>query len=838
MYILFKYIFNELKSNKFRTCIMVFSICFASAMLFASLTLSKTLVKMQEDMYKNNIGSSDIVVTAENGGYFDTADFDMGDFASNFNYSINEVVTSGVYFNNDNEKLVFKLRGMNYDDLMNFNPVDINKKSDSEFEKAKIIIGSYTAEKLCLDVGSTIRFAVNGKEYDFEVYIIAAKNGFFANDGNSYSGIVPIEYLSEILELTDGYVSKIYLNVNENSTKEDMYDKLTSYNSGLSVEYSYSDEDIKEESETLIVQMYVLMVIITIMSFYIIFSSFKVLIVERLPHIGTFRSIGANNKKVSAILLVESGLYGMCGGIIGTVMGLLILYSVVKMSMTSEMANMDVELVFTVFDIVLSIVWAIVLAIFSSMMPVFNVRKHPVKDIVLNITETAKVRRNTISSFIVSVLIVAISVGLLYCPVKKYAIVFDSVSLLLLIVGTFKLSPYILNFVTHIFNGLYGLLLGSKGTIALKNIKNSHESRNNILLLELAIATAISVFTITGSIVNEIQELIPNSYKFDLLVQGQNIDDELIEKISGRDDVSSVYSMYSQRNIKINGFDDSIDCIEGIDTDNYLDFRAFGDELSYDEKLASLRQLGEGKNIIMTYVLMDKYNLKIGDTVYLEYADKEFAYKVVDSFYSMLENGGNYAIIDMENFSSDFQPKVYSQIYLNVKDGYNVDTLKKDILYDYKDNNITVSSVDEMAEISRNNGRQKTNIINGLSFVVVIICFFGLLNNLIMSYLERRKSKAIMYSIGMTRLSGLAITLAEAVTSGITGGIIGVAEGIGIINISRFVMKAINKPYPITLSLPIIITFFTVSLITSILAFTFLELKTRKISIAEEIKGR
>ena len=73
---------------------------------------------------------------------------------------------------------------------------------------------------------------------------------------------------------------------------------------------------------------------------------------------------------------------------------------------------------------------------------------------------------------------------------------------------------------------------------------------------------------------------------------------------------------------------------------------------------------------------------------------------------------------------------------------------------------------------------------------------------------------------------------------GIFGGLIGVAEGLGIIHISKFVMKAINKPYAIKINPSVFVMFFTIALVSSVLSFVFLEMKTRKMSISEEIKGR
>ena len=61
------------------------------------------------------------------------------------------------------------------------------------------------------------------------------------------------------------------------------------------------------------------------MSIFIIYSSYKVITLDRLPVIGTFRSTGATQKMVTGILLLESLLYGCVGGFAGIPLGILVL---------------------------------------------------------------------------------------------------------------------------------------------------------------------------------------------------------------------------------------------------------------------------------------------------------------------------------------------------------------------------------------------------------------------------------------------------------------------------------------------------------------------------------
>lgn len=390
--ILLKYIFKEFKSQILRTFILVFSICLASAMLFASLTLSKTLIELQKDSYKASAGTADIVVLSKEKQFFEFTDFNCNKVSTD--RIIPKLNVTGLFDKRTQSgSLFFQINGFNYNDIQSFNPIEFDKVDNKSFEGNEVIIGSYTAEKLGLNIGSKFEISINDVKYSFNVYGIAKKMGLFASDGQRYSAIIPITTLREMLKLPEESVSELDVVLKTDVDKEDALQKLTDDNTDLKVDYSYSEEEIEEESKNLIVQMYVLLIIISIMSFYIIFSSFKVLILERMPVIGTFRSIGANKRQTSLMLIFESSVYGVLGGILGCFTGLLILYIVVRMSMTGDLEIVKIKLTFSVIDIIIAFSWAVVLAVISAILPVLSTNKKSIKTIVLNQPEIKKVKK-------------------------------------------------------------------------------------------------------------------------------------------------------------------------------------------------------------------------------------------------------------------------------------------------------------------------------------------------------------------------------------------------------------------------------------------------------------
>ena len=125
--------------------------------------------------------------------------------------------------------MFFQINGFDYDDIKYFNPIEFDKIENKSFEGNEIIIGSYTAEKLGLDIGSEFEISINNKSYCFSVYGIAKKMGLFAFDGQRYSAIVPISTLRELMELSEESASELYVVLKSGADKEDLLNEDIDY---------------------------------------------------------------------------------------------------------------------------------------------------------------------------------------------------------------------------------------------------------------------------------------------------------------------------------------------------------------------------------------------------------------------------------------------------------------------------------------------------------------------------------------------------------------------------------------------------------------------------------
>src|SRR5690606_29327057 len=84
-------------------------------------------------------------------------------------------------------------------------------------------------------------------------------------------------------------------------------------------------ETILRDEQTFQMVMMLSIIIIVLISAYVISSLTKLIITERLPVMGTFRSVGAHKGMMNRVLFLEFFVYGVVGSIFGMVLAVIFL---------------------------------------------------------------------------------------------------------------------------------------------------------------------------------------------------------------------------------------------------------------------------------------------------------------------------------------------------------------------------------------------------------------------------------------------------------------------------------------------------------------------------------
>jgi putative ABC transport system permease protein len=827
MGIILKFIFNNIREKKFRTFLIVFSVLLSSALFFASLALSGTLEKTFLEKFKKYIGTADLMIHANQKSPFWMFRLSKTTVVSDeLEYAVGSIEISGTY-KTHRESVNINLNGYNLKDLAKYNPYTLAKQQGVEpFEGHKIIFSATTAQKYHLKPGDTVEVRIAENRHRFKVVGIAQPTGLFQDDGRSNTTVVPRETLAR-MNGAPGMVAKAYLKLKDPRQQGAVIKKLSEEYRRYTVRELMTRGQLRQYTQAVTAPFFIMLVLVLFISVFVIYSSFKVITRERLPVLGTFRSIGATRKMTDLVLFAESTAYGVVGGVFGCLLGMGILFIMARLMQAEWMKNVQVTLTFSPFHLCGAFMLAVVLPLLSSFLPIVKVAKIPVKDIIFNVMERPQKKHLLrIVSGLCFLVLVFTAPGL--AP-KEWALAVDVGCIMLSVTAIILLVPFLTAGFVKLFETLYESVLGNEGVLAAKNLRENKSILNNIALLAIGISSLLMINTLSFSVIKEAANFFKDA-KFDIWMWCNQADRKTVGIIRNKEGVSGVYGVYGANQIEVADRKDKISLIHGIDSGRYFDFWTI--PLS-EERDALLAKLDAGRNMVVSYILKEKLGLKTGDLLTLKMKRGPRVYKVI-GFCNSRRNDGSFAIVSERYLKSDMRLQYYDDLFVKTSKEPKLvsEMLKKQLARRYP----WIETVANIARRNNDSNRKLFVLLQGFAVTTLIIGVFGIFNNLMISFIERKRSLAMMRSVGMSRSQTLKVICIESLTAGIIGGGIGVLTGTLLIWLIPFLLQAINEQIPIHYSLKEYMIAFLFGLIITVAASIGPALKASRFNIIEAIK--
>lgn len=829
MRIILKFLLRNIKEKKLRTGLIIFSITLSTALLFSTLAISGTVRQMITNQMTKYTSDSEIVVQLDSQTRQDLF-FEMNE-SSKLNemteYRVGMISGGGIYQQTSGEEMQVVVLGYNLEDLKKMHQIDLT--SLNTFEDNQVIIGQGEADAFGFKQGDTLTIGMNGESHSFEIVKIAPSVKLFNYDGSSMTIVLPKETLASLSQ-SEGEINRLYVKTTKDATISEVISELESvYNhSDYIIKTTITPSQIDQNISGITSTFSLMLVLVIFISIFIIFTSFKVITMERLPMVGTFRSIGATKKMTDIILLGESMVYGMIGGFLGCILGFGILSFMMNTIAYNAYTGVkaQVEMVFGIEHLVIAFLFALILSMISSMLPIIKVSKIPVRNIVLNnIRELPKMNRfKTI-------------LGLLFISLPTFYMHFASnanlmlgiVALILIGAGLIMIVPFLTKqFVYLIEKGIH-IIFGNEGVLAAKNLRENKNIMNNISLLMIGIASILMINTVSQTVAKEVVNVFSDA-RFELSFILPRADDETIKEVESITGVKSANGLYQFQNVKLKQQNDYVDYLWGVDPNNYFDYWDF--DVEGDEEQL-LQQLKTERGVLTTNVIKDKYNLRKGDSITIDYKGQDLTYEVIGFVNTLMQNG-NVIFVSDQHIKDDTSIYYYSEIM--IKTNIEPKEMIQNIKTHFPNEVMQFIEIKEYAQRNMENNNQMFMLLQGFSIITMIIGIFGIFNNYVVSLITRKRSLAVYRSIGMTKKQVLKMLLIEALIGGIIGGLIGIFGGALFINLAEYITKAISLPvpmdYPIRLFAYGLISGIVLSVVSSILP----ALRSSKLNMIEEIK--
>lgn len=812
---------RNIKEKKLRTLLILFSIAMASALLFASLGIGDTITNLYLRQITSGAGSSDLVITADKNSQSPYVSSSLAMKEHSVLETVGAFIGAGSWEKPDATNINVELKGYELSELQHLNPFDwVTPVDEANFTGKKMIINQAAAKAYSLSVGSIIEIKIMNQNYKFEIAGIAQPKGPFYENGRTLNTVVPKDTLAALMGAR-GKNNTVYVVLKDPQTVLTSKESLEMLYRDLLIKQPYTAKELEQFVGQVTTPFLLMTIMVLFMSVFIIYTSFKVITLERLPVIGTFRSIGATRKTTDLVMLLEAIAYGAIGGIIGIGLGFGILAAMTYTIMSDS--TTEIQLFWQYWQIGAGLLLAMGMALFSAMIPIIQVSKIPVKEIVLNNWDQIKRKKRYKKPFGVVLLILSFVVPPLM-PLSL-AILGCVMALLCACLSATILVPEFTKLMVRILEPIFTAAFGNIGMLAAKNIRDNKSILTNISLLAIGLSTIILIVTMSNSVNEEVGKAFKD-FDFEIWVGIPEADRGDISRILATEGVDGVYPSYSMYALKVKGQDKALSQLKGIDTLRYNDF--------YNLKLTKewIKQLEADKTIILGDVNRITYGFKVGDNITFETENGDRTYKII-GFQKTLMNNGQFGLVSSKNLKMDFPVQFYDDIFVKSKTPDEVAVRLKE---KFNDRNPWVETISNLEVKNQTSNAQIFTILKGFSFLAMVIGIFGVLNNLLISFIQRRRHMAIFRSVGMSQKQIIQMILIEAVVCGMVGGFAGILLTLDMLYIVPYILPVMAAPIPIHYDLGLFSTAVIAAIVITVVASLSPALKSSKLNIIEAIK--
>lgn len=761
MKIILKYIFTNVKERKTRTAVMLLSILLSTTLLFVSFSIGASYESAQRKMARGMAGSATLSVSAVDGGI----DTGILPELSSISASVGMLESSALYHENGYYETIDLIAA----DLIQLNQINpprlANGGEIADFSGNQVILPDRFTSKYGMKAGDTITLQIGGQPITLEIAEIAAYDTVFLRHTRGATALLPLSTLSELLGQTDGY-TEILIEPAEGTTTAELKSELAAAlpDGEYKVSEVVNEAQIVADARQKSMPFFLISFFSLTMSVFIIYSSYKVITLDRLPVIGTFRSIGATQKAVTHILLLESTLYGVMGGLIGIPVGTLVLKLILQGMGQSLSQGIEIPVVISPFSIIFSFAVAVIVSLLSAWLPVRRASRLPIKDVVLGNVEEKHIPRRLIVGagvvlFVISVILPKLASGnMLYLA--------GGFSLLGLIAATILIVPLLTNLISAGLEYLYGAVLGNEGRLAARNMRDNKNTSQNITLLFISISAVIAI-TVVGNFVTTYVSDVFNGAELQGFADGY-MEPDFVEQVKNMDGIEKVLPVYVYENrMQADGM--TFSRLEA--TDN-LEWYSSMLALHYTEKgmeEQAVSAFAGERAILLSESCMERTGFDIGDTLSLTCGAGQNDYLVVGSFKSRATDVE--ALISSAYAVSDFDASAYDFLAYTAADPDAIMVQIRDLFGETSNWSRTVEEFNTDALSTVGAFLQP---MHSMTYFILLLATVGVINNLLINYIQKRRSIAMYKSVGLSNRQNMKMTLIEGFSSGLIGAVIAI----------------------------------------------------------------
>ena len=546
---------------------------------------------------------------------------------------------------------------------------------------------------------------------------------------------------------------------------------------------------------------------------------------ERMPFVGTLRSLGMSSARTGRILLLENALYAVLGSVPAV-----ILYGILRvpalnmfMGVNSRGSFKTVIPHISLIAVAAVILGAVAIECLIPLKAILKALKTSIRDIIFDNRDTAY--RFSKSGLITGLVL---AVGAMVAAFFSKEITAAASCLLLSVTAVAFLFPWIFKGVAALVKKLADKKESAKWSLAAMEAVSRKSTIGSGVLCVTAAAMSVFIFSFAQSGLNSFAS---DDYHCDVVVDctERTKSYRFIKDLKSVTDTELVY-VISERML-LN--DENIDSAE-----NY-DFCAIPDGgFKYYKAFEGLPEKIEDGTVIVNEKFAAKNGLSIGDTVKFTYNPTAVLpivreYKIASLIKTESNLKEDTIFISEKDYKEVFRETPGLCLIKCDDPDYVAKMIKTYAVGSYSD----VMTHTEIMDEQKESNAKLNAVLIGIVAVAVGMTFVGMVSNQLIGFEGRKKECAVMLSTAMNRKKLSGVLLAEMLITAFTASLIGTLIGFLM---TIVVGKAASGSDALGLEIeanPVALILFFIFLVivfTGTVLFPIRNLK--KMKIAEQIK--
>ena len=570
-------------------------------------------------------------------------------------------------------------------------------------------------------------------------------------------------------------------------------------------------------------------------SIFIIYNTFAILVSQRTKQMGLLRAIGASSSQVRFMVLLESLVIGIVASIIGLVAGLGVAAALKWLFSQGGGSFPEGPLELQTRTIVVVMIVGVLVTVLSAIIPAFKASRVSPLEAIADVGAGERSMRFRIIAGAIVLLpgLVLLGLGLAGTSGSTSGVLallgFGSV---LTFIGVAMLSALFAGKVASILGAPVETARGTVGRLARDNASSNPQRTSataTALMIGLALITGVSV--LASSIKATFNDLLGDALAADIFIfeenQGLTFSPVLADQLRELPEVeTSVGFSEFEGILQLPGSSESdTDRVSSFDTAN-------GSRIvAVDMLEGSLTPDG----IAVREDTATNNNLTLGQTITVSFDDEvPLDLEVVGIFDQGTILEGNY-IVDRQVTAPHINVDNIDFVGLDYAEGVDTDAARvkvDEVAAAYPQ--LSVQDNTEFQEGVEGQVNSLLLVINGLLGLCLVIAFFGIINTMALSVLERTREIGLLRAVGTTRQQLRSSIRWEAVIVGLFGALLGVIMGVVL---ARAGIAALPEGFITAVAIPwtSLIIYILLGALLGVLAAFFPARRAAKLDVLEAI---